>query len=391
MQEFATSLTNPKIESNALYWAAIALLCAPDEENTMTVIYEMLGSVARFSERLSHYRINFVPLNLIVMGICGAVFLFGATEARDAIVNGGKPAIRTVADVLNRKDMGRNFVTVQGELHPEAGFQQTHKDRYGTSERNGDAYVVLLDNKEDRAILVQRSENDFENSKPAVTQITGMLKPLDSDLSAKLSQEGAKIGNVYIDTEYMLIEGRQPGDAETWVGVTAFTGVLLVLFLITFCTKYVVFQRSGMGTPTVAAMPAGLPQQGIDLRVTGRFVLDASNARRFLNMPAGMATLENGELALFSNIDASSKFMGVTTQKRAGLWAILLQQNSLRKMELGRLYVGFKPRPAVRIHYREESATHADATAILSFANEAERELVLNDLNRFAGYTMARS
>jgi hypothetical protein len=356
----------------------------------MVVIYRLLGVIARFNERLSHYRVNFIPINFGVMALLCGASLFGLIEFSEGISNGDKPVPRTVAEVLNRKDTSRSFVTVTGELHPEAGFQEMTKDKYDTSERPGRAYVVMLDEKDDCAILVQRNENDFNNGQPAMTQITGMLDEMDSEMQTKLHEKGGQIGGVRIDTKYMLTEGRQPGNPVVGAALMVVFGLLSLAFIGTFLMKYVVFQKTGAETPSLSTAQAALtPEQHVDLRVTGRFALDQRNAKRFLNVPAAIATTGGGEMVIISNIDASSKLYGITTQKLAGLWTLVLQPTGLQQVEIGRLYDGLNIRPALRIRYREGNS--GTVSAILSFANAAERETVLNELHRFAGYTMVRS
>jgi hypothetical protein len=356
----------------------------------MVFIYRLLGVVARLNERLSHFRVNFVPINLVIMVVLCGVSLFGLIEFSEGIRNGDKPVPRTVAEVLKRKDMSRNFVTVTGELHPEAGFQEMTKDKYGTNERPTHAYVVLLDEKDDVAILVQRDANDFDNGKPVMTQITGMLDEMGSDMQTKLHENGGKIGDVSIDTQYMLTEGRQPGNPVVGGAVAILFGLASLAFIVTLLSNYIVFQKTGSDMPSAYTTQAALtPQQSIDLRATGRFVLDQRNAKRFLNVPAGIATGGGGEMVIVSNIDASSKLYGFTTQKLSGYWTIVLEPTGLKKVEMGQLYDGPQGRPALRVFYKDHKSR--TASAILSFANTTERETVLNELHRIAGYNMARS
>jgi hypothetical protein len=47
-------------------------------------------------------------------------------------------------------------------------------------------------------------------------------------------------------------------------------------------------------------------------------------------LPALLSPLENGDVAAFANIDASSSFMGVTYANRAGIWALPIARGSLQ-------------------------------------------------------------
>lgn len=118
------------------------------------------------------------------------------------------------------------------------------------------------------------------------------------------------------------------------------------------------------------------PAQGADVRVTGAFVLDGKTSQRFLDMPSGYGTLESGETIFASNIDASNRFMGITTAKRAGTWTIVLKNGSARVGDHGLLYAGTAVRPALKLSY-VEAATGKPAQAVLSFGTERERARVL--------------
>src|SRR5215813_9294880 len=101
----------------------------------MSLLYRLMGVVARFSERLSHTRVNMIPLNWGVMVIVGALFAAGATQTRDAVVNGEKPRPVTIADMLAHRDTERNFVSVRGRLYPGEGIEETHTNSSGGDSR----------------------------------------------------------------------------------------------------------------------------------------------------------------------------------------------------------------------------------------------------------------
>lgn len=356
----------------------------------MTIVYRLLGIAARLNERMSHFSINFVPFNWIVMGALTVLFGYSAVEARDAVVNGKTPRAVSVGEVLDHKDLNRNYVSVKGMEVSEPVFQKVSRMEGSQAETVEESYVALVDPAAVRALLVQRHGAFGEGADAKVTEatITGMLVPIESDLKAKLAQTGGKVDDVPVETDYMLVEGNAPGDATTFVPLTFVSGLLLAVFGLTFALKYVIFQKTAPAMNVPGIPPAIDPQRGIDLRVTGKFVLDAKNSRRFLNVNAGLFRLETGDVALVSNIDASSRFYGVTTSKRVGLWSIVLSPNGLQKLELGRLYDGFGARPAVRIRYVEVDSRSA-ASAILSFGSESERDMMIGEIHRLAGYSLS--
>jgi len=206
--------------------------------------------------------------------------------------------------------------------------------------------------------------------------VTGMLRPMDSDLRAKAQEGGGTIEGVPLDLDTMLVEGEQPGNALVWGLVAGAAALLLALFVITFLMKYVVFQKVPLAPGRFGGAPDVDPAQGANVRVTGNFLLDGKSGQRFLDVAAGYGSLETGELAFVSNIDASSRFMGVTTASRKGMWAVIFQNGSARVLDHGLLYAGFTPRPALRVDYRE-IATGKPSQAILSFGTEGERAHIL--------------
>ena len=353
----------------------------------MTLFYRLLGMVARLSERLSHMRINFIPLNLLAIAGLAALFALGVTETRDAVVNGTKPRATRISEVLDHRDVDHNYVTVKGLLLPSAGFTKVEEDKYSKNQKVEASYIFLIDVEGKRILLVER-KGEVTEGEPVETQVTGMLIPMESELRSKLMEKEGKIDNVPVDTQYMLVEGKQPGNASLYATLMTVSGVFLLLFLVTFFSRYVVFQKTRSVSSTGAMMPSNVSlEQGIDLRVTGKFVLDEKNANRFLNVPARLVTLTTGEIGLVSNIDASSRFFGVTTSERKGLWAIILQPGSLSRLETGYLYDGFAARPAFRIRYNDGPSQGA-GSAILSFASETERGIMLGELNKLAGYSL---
>jgi len=335
---------------------------------------------------MSHYRVNFIPINFGVIALLVMLALGGIGASVDALNNGKQPRPAPVSEILAHTNMRRNYVAAQGAFFPDSGFQEIEKSSNHTENR----YDPLVDIEGRRAILVKRADDSpLDPSRPTKATVVGMLTSLPADLRKHIEEEGGKIDDVALDTEYMLAEGAKPGSAALLVPATLLCLVVCAAFIVTLLMKYVVFQKTGDNAMGLAAAPA-MPEQGISLRVTGRMAMDARNAKRFLNVPSVIAKLDTGEVALVSNIDASSRFMGVTTQKRAGLWAIVLQPNSLNKFDKGILYDGLKGYPALRLHYKE-AGTNAQAKAILSFNTDTEREIAIGELNQLARFDLSRA
>jgi len=337
----------------------------------MTLLYRMMGLVALLNQRLSRTRVNLVPLNWAAMGGLGALLAVTSAGWQDAHANGQAPRPVSVGQVLAHSGMDKNFVAVQGLLVPGEGFDEK-KD--GTVEH---VWVPMVDVPGHRAFLVERAGGGI-GGQDAQATVTGMLRPMDDKLKSKIQEEGGNIEGVPLDTDYMLVEGQKPGSAALWGLGAALSALLLALFVITFLTKYVVFQKVDRA-PGLRPGADGSdvdPAQGADVRVTGAFLLDGKTSQRFLDVPSGYGTLETGETIFASNIDASNRFMGITTAKRAGVWSMVLQNGSARVGDHGLLYAGMAVRPALRLSY-VEAATGKPAQAVLSFGTEHERARVL--------------
>jgi hypothetical protein len=340
----------------------------------MEFVYRFLGWVAHLNERLSHTRINLVPLNLAAIFILCVVAIYGLTEIRDGLVNGQTPRRIRMTDLLAHQEAHRNYVKVVGEVHPEAGLTLT---RRSSTER---AWVPMLDGSGKRAMLVELVDPPPADAKPEIREVTGMLQPLDSRVETELGKVNNTIDGVAIDPEYMLTEGHRPGDLRVWIPATLALGLLLGGFLLTFGTRYVVFRSH----PAAAAVPAvaGMPAEA-DLRTTGCFELDGKHRRRFLDVPCVLTRFETGEPVVVANVDASSRFMGFTTQKRAGYWMLPIAPGSITRLEEGRSYRGGGARPALRFCYQEPGRPAAQQ-AILSCRDEAEQAAVRAELERIA-------
>jgi hypothetical protein len=124
------------------------------------------------------------------------------------------------------------------------------------------------------------------------------------------------------------------------------------------------------------SLPAPVPISGdaplaTDLRWTGRLRLHEKAAKRFLDMPATATRLEDGSFTVVSNIDASTRFYGVVTNSKVGLWLALPRPASF-EIEAGSLYYGFRGAAALRLSFID-GADEKKAKAILSFDSPEAR------------------
>jgi hypothetical protein len=145
-----------------------------------------------------------------------------------------------------------------------------------------------------------------------------------------------------------------------------------VTFLIATLKRNTFFRPQGAAAPASARLEADLEQ--MPLHFTGHLRLHEKEARRFLDVPAAMTRLEDGSLAFVSSIDASTRFSGVVTKSKVGLW-LSIPRFEAPQFECGTLYFGKAPRPALRFSHREGAdAKNKAVTTILSFDSPLDRD-----------------
>ena len=327
----------------------------------MEILWRILGLTAGISSRLSRTRVNGIPLHLFILFVCVLVLVIGGDQQlRDADQYARSPERLTVQQALQRGDLVNHYVTLEGTV-------ATAETVTVGSRSSEHVYVPLVDRTSLRGLLVER-----DGTPTGEGPITGMLRRPASDVRRSLKDLGNKLGELTVTEEYVLHEGAQPANPAWYALTLVLTGIPALLLIASLALKHVVFRK------TAAEAPA-LPENDVpvDLRVTGKFRLTDKIAERFLNMPAGLGVLPSGERAFVSNIDASVSMYGMKTEDRAGYWAIVLRERALEpgQIETGSLYVGPRPRPALRIRF-SDAQNGKPSTAVLSFRTEVERAQV---------------
>ena len=343
----------------------------------MEIVYRLMGLAASLGERLSHVRVNFVPLNVPLMLGLGSLALTAGTEAREALVNLGTPRHASVGDVVAHRDMERNYVAVHGILVPGTGFEEREAGEVRHS------YVPLVDAEGRQGLLVE-VEGEIGDEPPRAGVHTGMLRPMEHALWVHLKEEGGAIDGVPMDTSYVLHIGARPGDARLFVALTAASGLALLLLAVTWLKRYVVYRRDASASAIELQEAASLAE-GIAVGATGLFRLDDRTARRFLDVPSVLTRAETGELVISAHVDASEKFMGEKVADRKGVWVIASPASGLHGGVRGWLYRGLGRRPALRLRMAGEAGAR-ESEAILTFATPAARSSAIAALNRVAGY-----
>ena len=175
--------------------------------------------------------------------------------------------------------------------------------------------------------------------------LKGMLRPLPPNLQKRLESTAFTFAGVPVEPRFMRIEGEHPQNLGSRLLLAGGAGVLLLAFVVS--SSGVVFRsESATGSDTLSVV-----RRTEKLLVSGRMMLNEKPNQYFVNMPAVAGTLESGEIALVSNIDASSRFMGIKTSDRSGPWTIAIVPSGVTDAETGHVFCGLKKVPAVRFRY----------------------------------------
>jgi hypothetical protein len=210
-------------------------------------------------------------------------------------------------------------------------------------------WAPLLDEGTGKALMVQLARGRRNHEEPEDLTLQGMLRPLPPNLHNRLASSGFKFAGVPVEPRFMLVEGEHPQDFASGALLAGGAGLLLLAFVVATFWRNVVFRAEG----ATGSDALSIVQRSQKLFVSGKMTLNEKTKQHFANMPAAVGTLETGEIALVSNIDASSRFMGVKTSDRAGFWTIAIVPSSVTDAETGHVFAGFKKRPAVRFRYRD--------------------------------------
>ena len=83
----------------------------------MNWFYRAVGLVALSNARLSHIRVNLIPLNLALIGGLAALFVLSMMELQQTIFAGSN--MTDTAKRVTTSSSAGSYVSVDGFLHPE--------------------------------------------------------------------------------------------------------------------------------------------------------------------------------------------------------------------------------------------------------------------------------
>ncbi len=117
----------------------------------------------------------------------------------------------------------------------------------------------------------------------------------------------------------------------------------------------------------------------IRVQATGFFEVGGMR-RYFVEARADYTTFETREHCLMAQIPLSRfLLLSKSNEDEAGWWYVFFQPSMIRSVEIGWLYFGLRPRPALRLEVAHVD-NHREEILHLSFDSEATRSLVMADL-----------
>jgi hypothetical protein len=177
-----------------------------------------------------------------------------------------------------------------------------------------------------------------------------------------------------------LIESGPAADA---VVTLACLGLMLVL-LWAGRTRYLIFQRAEHSSLTTLTtdVPQLTPEEKVPIWASGHF--EVSGMRRyFVEAQAYFETVETREHIIIAWIPPwSLPGLAASLREEMGLWYVFFMPATIQEIEVGKVYFGLRPRPALKVVYRSESGSRE--TVYLSFDHHEQREIVLADLRHDA-------
>jgi hypothetical protein len=341
------------------------------------MVYRFLAVIAAFNNKASRTRVNRLPSHIwIVVACIVAVGICSDLQLRDASVYGKPPVPMTVASIATA-GKANQYVTLNGPLDIAAGL--TVRTNSDTS-----SYDPLYDPKTKNAVLVKAAGLIANTSGKNVT-ISGMLRPIESDVQKNLDSTNDRLGKYNITSNLSLNADETPTNPQLYLLTLIVCGVPTLLILSSVFLKNVIYQKTAaFGMSRIASATAtSVPIDKIPVRMNGRLTLSPKISQRFLNMSSMVTTVSSGELAILSNINASISTQFGSLINRSGLWAAVVKPGTLRTESKGNIYLGTSVRPALTLSYTDiASPKEKKASCVLSFNSEEDRDNMWDELQK---------
>ena len=294
----------------------------------MSALYYVLGLVARINAGLWRHRVNFVPMNVLLLAILGFAGLASLQSALSGLRNGTVAFRTSAAEIHDSPDIIQSYVTVAGSESPLDVLESGNKGGGEVHSTPENSWSALLDRASQRALLVRRP-GKVAGGAAIEVKVTGMLRPMDVEARRFLATLRDSVEGFPVETRYMLVVNEVPVDTRNSIlEATAFF-VVIALFGIASVKGNAIFQPTGRSPRATGKADEG----GLRVVATASFTFDQVGRpvdKRFNSIPAILGPQDDGNLGLQSNVDASNRFMGFTTNDRSGIWSVSIEAGSVQ-------------------------------------------------------------
>lgn len=346
-------------------------------------MFKVLGMAAALEATLRRVRFNFVPVNYVLIAL--AIGAAGASvrdlRARPSTL---EPRLVSIADLAAGAVPARTFVTVEGRIDQRFFLEMKRTTMVGPRPflhtTRTERLVPLVDNAGTAGILIA--------SPAALTlsgrvRLTGMVTGLPYKTRDVLDRDAAKVPS-RMNRDVMLEHGQRPPSLFASITTLAVCSIVTILLVGLRLHCGPVFKATTDRSPH----PVDMVDDGCDVRVSGRFLLEGSRTtRRFMNVPAQPYLDPNGVPTLFAHVDASTYVFGWCLRARRGVWHVAIPHGALRKVVRGDAAFGTHVRAAAKLVV----AGDRPETYCMTFGSAAQRERFLHALDRLCGSPAPRA
>jgi hypothetical protein len=337
----------------------------------MSFYLRLVGLLAKFTEYGHRTRINFVPVNwLLVISPLFAIVMIMGFDLNKKFKSSQSISQFTIDDTFSSFEH-RPYFEIHGKLLSSA---QIIEEDQGDVKR---AWAPLTDIKSQKIIYVERAQALPEEQNATETSLRGTLREINSKLkdeivsslrsSLSLTQED--IDNS-VNLQYVIFEEEQP-IVSSFSLVLFFIALFFSLFIITQTISltshhYIVFQRETV-FPSVEANGDATT---LKMRTSGLFYLHGESKTHLTYKLGYWATLDTGQHAIITQ---------QMTQEPTSIWGIIFRPGSISALDPGQLFFGFAAHPSIRVAYTDDVDGKAK-NCILSFTNNIERQIALHKM-----------
>lgn len=350
----------------------------------MDLFYRCLGAVAKGHEKLSRESVNLIQINWLITILLTTPILLGMAFFYESTTTNLKPIIISPNQAAEFYQNKKRHVILEGVLdYTNALTEYTTRENRPSVRTITKAWAPILSGDGQSAIYIELEDEGIEyKPKHETKTIQGMIDKIPDKLreAVAMGRNHLRVDSRYVrfDTDYIVKEGEGPFHPAAAMGLILLSVIVFLLWIFPWFLRYVIFRRTQTSSALLASstllVPEKLPQDL--LQATGPFLLDKKIKRNFIAMPA-LLHLENGRLLIASKIDASKRFMGVTTKKLEGIWTIEVPSGSILRIDTGYQYYGFKKWPALKAQFRSDTGSKK---FVLGFADANGRDLMASML-----------